>query len=115
MPPTPAGTAVLGLTLIMGQLAGVLAFAVMRLGAASRAARRSLREGSMETALLSAALQDAVTRLKQQEQQSTARAVASERFSYQIVDSLTSGLLLVSADATVRVVNPAARRILRLG
>ena len=43
-----------------------------------------------------------------------ARAVASERLSAQIVDSLTSGLLLVSADATVQIVNPAAGRMLRL-
>ena len=115
MPPTPASFAISGLAVVMGLLAALLAFAVMRLYAASRAARRTLSERSSETALLSAALQDAVTRLKQQEQQSTARAHASERLSAQIVQSLTSGLLLVSATGTVRIANPAARRILGLG
>ena len=42
------------------------------------------------------------------------RAEASERLSAQIVEGLTSGLVVVDRGGTVRSVNPAAKRILAL-
>jgi signal transduction histidine kinase len=80
--------------------------------AAARGSGRHLRESNVETAMLSAALQDAVTRLKQQERTTLARAEASERLNAQIVEGLTSGLLVAGADAKVRMLNPAGHRIL---
>jgi nitrogen fixation/metabolism regulation signal transduction histidine kinase len=68
--------------------------------------------GGSETALLSAALQDAVTRLKAQEQATSARADASEQLSDQIVASLTAGLLVVDRTGRVEILNPAGRRML---
>ena len=45
--------------------------------------------------MLSMALQDALTKLKQQERAMAARAEASERLADQIVEGLTSGLVVV--------------------
>jgi signal transduction histidine kinase len=61
------------------------------------------------------ALQEALTRLKQQERAMAARAEASERLSGQIVEGLTSGLVVVDRSGVVQAINPAARRILELG
>lgn len=66
----------------------------------------------MENALLSAALQEAVTRLKAQEQAMSARAVASEQLSGEIVESLSAGLLVVDRTGRLEIVNAAARRML---
>lgn len=44
-----------------------------------------------------------------------ARAEASDRLRSQIVASLTSGLIVVDDAGEVRILNPAARRILRIG
>ena len=95
-------------------LAAVLAFAALRFGAAVRDSRSRPSEGGMENALLSSALEDAITNLKAQERATAARAEASERLSEQIVSSLTSGLIVVGRDNRVQIVNPAARRILSL-
>ena len=59
-------------------------------------------------ALLTAALQDAVTQLQAQERAMAARAEASERLSGEIVGSLTAGLLVVGLDGEVRILNPSA-------
>ena len=107
-----SGYALVGLSAIVATLVAVLAFAVLRFAAAARDTRRHFREGGAETALLSAALQDAVTRLKSQEQAMSARAVASEQLSAQIVESLTAGLLLVDGRGRVEILNPAARHML---
>jgi signal transduction histidine kinase len=104
----------LGLTAIVGALGGALTFALLRLGAAARDARRTLREGPGETTLLSAALQEAVEKLKAQERATAARAQASERLSGEIVESLTAGLLVVGLNREVRIINPAGRRTLRI-
>lgn len=72
------------------------------------------REAAGESAMLSMALQDALTRLKQQERAMAARAEASERLSEQIVEGLTSGLVVVDRGGVVQAINPAARRILEL-
>ena len=45
----------------------------------------------------------------------SARAVASEQLSGQIVESLTAGLLVVDRDGRVEILNPAGRRLLGIG
>jgi signal transduction histidine kinase len=109
---TSDGYALLGLTAIVGILAAALTFAVLRIGAAARNARLQSREGSGDTALLAAALQEAVEKLKAQERATAARAEASERLSGEIIASLTAGLLVVGLDREVRIINPAGRRML---
>ena len=106
------GLAFLGLTALVGGLVALLAFTAMRFAAAARDTRRHLREAGSETAILSAALQEAVTKLRAQERAMAARAEASERLSVEIVTSLTSGLLVVGLDGRLRILNPAGRRLL---
>ena len=106
--------AVLGLTGIIAALFAVLAFAVYRLVFAARHARRSIGESRGETMLLATALQDTIRKVKEQERASAARAVRSERLNSAIVASLTSGLIVVDRAGIVRIVNPAACRILGL-
>ena len=108
------GYALLGLTAIVAVLVGVLTFAVLRIAAAARTARRSLGDGGSEAMLLSAALQEAVTRLRTEERAMSARAAASEQLSAQIVESLTAGLLVVDGAGRVTMLNPAGRRLLDL-
>ena len=43
------------------------------------------------------------------------RAEASERLSEEIIASLSSGLLVVSLEGKVQIVNPVGRRLLGLG
>jgi signal transduction histidine kinase len=112
---TPSGFALLGLTGLVAALVLLLLFAMVRFASAARASRQHLRETSTETAFLSAALQDAVTRLKAQERAMTARAEASERLSDEIVASLTAGLLVVDLQGIVRILNPAGGRMLGCG
>ncbi|HUR35241.1 MAG TPA: ATP-binding protein [Vicinamibacterales bacterium] len=104
----------LGLTAMVGGLSGMLMFATLRIFSAARQRQLAIRAGSTDTAMLSAALEDAVARLKAQERATAARAEASERLSGEIISSLTSGLLVVGLDGTVRIMNPAARRLLNL-
>ena len=113
MPQGSTAYALLGLTAFIGALSGALMFALLRFAAAARDTRRHLRGGA-ETALLSAALEDAVARLKAQERATAARADASERLSGEIISSLTAGLMVVSLDGEVRILNPAGRRMLHL-
>jgi len=63
----------IGLTAIVAVLVAIIAFALLRFVAGAREAKRQL-SGSTETALLSAALQEAVGKLKSQEQAMSARA-----------------------------------------
>ena len=107
----PAYT-LLGLTALIAAMVGVLAFAILRFSAAARDAKRSLRGSGAETALLSAALQEAVTKLKAQERATAARADASERLSGEIISSLTAGLLVVGLHGEVKILNPAGLRML---
>jgi len=110
---TPGGYTLLGLTAMVAFLVSVLTFAVLRFGAAAREARRGgTRRGADESALLSAALQEAVTKLKAQERATAARAEASERLSGEIISSLTAGLLVVGLEGEVRILNPAGQRTL---
>ena len=105
------GYALLGLTALIGLIAGVVAFAVLRFAAAARDTRRTLREGG-ESAMLTAALQEAVQKLRAQERAMAERAEASERLSTHIVNSITAGLLVVNREGRVQILNPAGRRML---
>ena len=108
-----SGYLLLGLTGIVAALSAVLAYAVLRIFAAARAATRDHKEGA-ETAFMAAAMEDAVRKLKAGERAMQARAEASERLSSEIVASLTSGLLVVDAEGIVRTLNPAGRAMLGL-
>ena len=77
--------------------------------------RGARREAGDESALLSIALQDALTKLREQERATAARAEASQRLADQIVEGLTSGLVVVDRSGKIQAINPAARRILDLG
>jgi len=105
--------ALLGLTAIVAGLVGILTYAVVKFVAAARATRRQARETG-ERVFVTAALEEAVGRLKRQEESMAARAEASERLSDQIMASLTSGLLVVGLDGRIRVLNPAGARLLDL-
>ena len=89
---------VIGLTAIVAALIGVLVFAVLRFAAAARDSQDGPAREPTETAFVTAALQEALTKLKAQEREMSARAEASERLSSEIVESLTSGLLVVGSD-----------------
>ena len=112
---TPAGQLFLGLNAIVTVLVAVLAFAVLKFFTAAREARTHGREAGAETAFLSAALTEAVTKLKAQERAMTLRAEASERLSDEIIANLTAGLLVVNQAGEVQIVNPVGRRLLNLG
>lgn len=105
--------ATVGLLAIL--LAIVLLFIVVFIKAIKVASGRGARrEAGGESAMLSMALQEALTRLQQQQRATAARAEASERLSEQIVEGLTSGLVVVDRGGIVQAINPAARRILEL-
>jgi signal transduction histidine kinase len=111
---TPAGYLLLVMTALVGVVAGVLGFALLRIVSRARTSGRHSLESRADTAILSAALEEAVSKLRQQERSTLARAEASERLNAQIVEGLTSGLLVAGADGRVRVLNPAGHRILRV-
>lgn len=111
---TPTGYALLGLTALVACLVAIVTFALLRFLDAARQARQRRSEGG-EMALMSSALQEAMTRLKAQERATAARAEASERLSEDIIASLTAGLLVAGPDGEIRILNPAGRRMLGLG
>jgi PAS domain S-box-containing protein len=108
----PSAYAIIGLTAIVAALIGVLIFAMLRFAAAARDSRRHLRENRTEAAFVTTALQEALAKLKAQEREMTARAEASERLSGEIVESLTSGLMVVGSEGQIRILNPAGRSLL---
>ena len=110
----PSVTVIIGLTAIVAALIGVLMFAMLRFAAAARDSRRFLSENKTENAFVTAALQDALSKLKAQEREMSARAEASERLSSEIVESLSSGLLVVSSAGALQILNPAGRRLLAM-
>jgi signal transduction histidine kinase len=110
----PNAYAFLGLTALVAMLVGILAFAVLRFAAAARDSKRALGQTHAESMVLASALEDAFAKLKAQERATAARAEASERLNSQIVASLTSGLIVVGSALEVKIVNPAAQRILRI-
>jgi signal transduction histidine kinase len=109
-----SGYLFLGLTAIVAALSAVLAYAVLRIFAAARAATRDDRQAGAETAFMAAAMEDAVRKLRDGERAMKARAEASERLSSEIVASLTSGLLVVDGGGIVRTLNPAGQAMLGL-
>ena len=109
-----SGYLFLGLTAIVAALSGVLAYAVLRIFAAARAATRDERRSGTETAFMAAAMEDAVRKLRDGERAMKLRAEASERLSSEIVASLTSGLLVVDREGIVRTLNPAGQTMLGL-
>jgi two-component system sensor histidine kinase PilS (NtrC family) len=111
---TPNGYALIGLMSIVAALIGIMLFAILRFAGSARESRRYLSEKQSETAFVTAALHEALTKLKVQEREMSARAEASERLSEEIVESLTSGLLVAGSDRLVRILNPAGRRMLNL-
>jgi two-component system sensor histidine kinase HydH len=111
---TPSAYTLLGLTALVAVLVAVLTFALLRFSAAAADTRRNKRGEGAETALLSAALQEAVIKLKAQERATAARADASERLSGEIISSLTAGLLVAGVNGEVRILNPAGLRMLDL-
>jgi signal transduction histidine kinase len=106
---TQQGYAFIGMTALVAGLAAILVFAFLRFAAGARNARRSLSERGGESPLLAIALQEAVVKLKAQEQAMTARAAASEQLSGHIVESLTAGLLVVDRSGRVEIFNGAGR------
>ena len=102
----------LGLTAITAVVVMMLVFAVLRLSSAAKGARTRLRDSGSEAALLTVALQEAVSKLKAQEQAMSVRAMASEQLNGQIVDSLAAGLLVVDPAGRVETLNPAGHRML---
>jgi PAS domain S-box-containing protein len=100
------------LTATLGIVVAGLAFTVLRLFAAARQMSRGGAEAGAETALMTAAMEEALAKLRIREQAMTARAEASERLSGEIIASLTSGLLVVGDDRHVKALNPAGRRLL---
>lgn len=108
---SPSAYALLGLTAIVAAISAALVFAVLRIVAAARDSRRH-NAASADTVVLSAALSDAVAKLKAQERATAARAEASERMSSEIISSLSAGLLVVGVTGNVRILNPAGKRML---
>jgi two-component system nitrogen regulation sensor histidine kinase GlnL len=106
------GYALIGLTAIVAMLVAVLTYAVLKFVVGARQARNRLQPGSGDAMMLSSALQDAMTRLQEQERAMSARATASEQLSHQIVDGITAGLLVVDGTGRVEILNPAGRRML---
>jgi signal transduction histidine kinase len=111
---SPNSYLLLGLAAVIGALTAAFTYALLRFIEAARGRGRRRSTEEREAALLSAALEGAVAKLKAQERATAARADASERLSDEIISSLSAGLLVVGLDGSVRIVNPAARRMLRL-
>ena len=112
MNPNANAYALIGLTAIVAALIGVLMFAVLRFAAAARSRASIYARTPRESAFVTAALHEALTKLKAQEREMSARAEASERLSGEIVESLSSGLLVVASNGQLRILNPAGRRLL---
>jgi signal transduction histidine kinase len=108
---TPSGYALIGLTALVAGLVAVVTFSLLRFADAARNSR-SVHSDRGELALMSATLQEAVTKPKAQERATAARAEASERLSEEIISSLTAGLLVAGRDGDIRIINPAGRRML---
>ena len=106
--------AFLGLTAIVGALSGLMMFAVLRIFSAVRQRQSTGRTETAESATLSVALEEAIAKLRAQERATAARAEESERLSGEIISSLASGLLVVGRAGAIRIINPAARRLLEL-
>jgi len=105
-----ASMAMLGILLVIAILFVIVIVRTVRV----MSGRDARRESGGESVMLSMALQDALIKLKVQERAMAARAEASERLADQIVEGLTSGLVVVDRTGTVQAINPAAQRILEI-
>ena len=110
---TEEGLLFVGLNAIVAAIVGVGAYAITKIIVGAREITSKKGEGS-ETAFMAAAMEQAVQRLRAQERAMQERAEASERLSEEIIASITSGLLVVSAERSVLTLNPAGQRILGL-
>ena len=99
---------------VIGALGAVLLLAMARLTAATRRANRGLSRKVDDAALVTAALGEAVTQIREPERATHARAAASECLSQQIIASLSSGLLVVGVAGDVKILNPVGSRLLGL-
>ena len=104
----------LAFVVVIGALGAVLLLAIVRFGAATRRAGRTLGNRGDDSALVTVALGEAVTKMREQERATHARAAASERLSEQIIGSLSSGLMVVGVGGEVRILNPVGRQLLGL-
>jgi signal transduction histidine kinase len=104
--------AFLFLIAIVITLATVMLVLIVRMIMASR--RLAKMEQGDATAFMAVAMQDAVTRMRDQERALEARAEASERLSDQIIDGLPSGLLVTDRAGVPTRINPAAALLLGL-
>ena len=85
---SPNAYSFVGLTAIVAGLVAVLIFAMLRFAAAARDTRRHLREGGGgDTAVLAAALQEAVAKLKAQERATAARSQIARKSTRDSVSS----------------------------
>ena len=98
MPLSPDAYALLGLTAIIGALVAALTFALFRFLAAARDTRRNIRERLRRGRAAVGRASGSGRRLKAQERATAARAEASERLAGEIIDSLSSGLLVVGPE-----------------
>lgn len=108
---TLSGYVLVGLLAIVALVVLVLLIAVLRFAAAARRHQQRAADSAGST-VLTAALEDAIARLKAQERATAARADRSEALSSEIVASLSSGLVVVDAAGQVQIANPASRRLL---
>ena len=102
----------LAFVFIIGALGAVLVLALVRLGVATRTASRRLRVERDDNALVTEALGAAVTQIREREEETNRRAVATERLSEQIIGNLSSGLLVVDVAGRVQILNPVGRQLL---
>ena len=100
------------LSTLVGLMLLVLVLAILRMRSFTRDARHEAAGAGTDTAFMTSAMHEAMTRLREQERALQARAEASERFSDEIVNGITSGVLLVDAAERLRIVNPAGQRLL---
>lgn len=93
-------------------LALLMVLLLVRLVGASRRLSRAEQGGA--TAFMAVAMQDTVSRMREQERALEARARASELLSDQIIDGLPSGLLVTDRAGGPQRINPAGARLLGL-
>ncbi|MEE2635909.1 MAG: hypothetical protein VYE68_01585 [Acidobacteriota bacterium] len=85
----------------------MLVVAALRLGNVSRRART--RDTGTEASFMNTVVEQAVSRLRDEERATHARATEFGRLNEEIIAGLTSGLLVVGANDQVRILNPAGR------
>lgn len=107
---TLAGYALMAITAVMAVLLVMLLLSLVRLSRSVSGVRAEQAESTM----MSAVLQETLTRLRAEERAMAARAEASERLASQIITGVGAGLIVVDRQGGVQIVNPAAQRILNL-